>query len=132
LPVVVESELDERLPLPVEEALYRIAQEALHNVVKHAAARQVRVEVGRVKHGVRLRIQDDGKGFDPTQVPAGHLGLTGMEARAARIGATFSCRTEPGKGTTVEVLVPDAVTVAVGSEPGARRGPTPDPSIRDR
>ena len=48
LPVVVESTLEERLPLPIEEVLYRIAQEALHNVVKHANARQVRVEVGRI------------------------------------------------------------------------------------
>ncbi len=132
LPVVVEANLDERLPLPIEEALYRTAQEALHNVVKHAAARQVRVEVGRVKSGVRLRVVDDGRGFDPSQVPPGHLGLAGMEARAARIGATFSCKSEPGKGTTVEVLVPDAATEAAGSEPGARRGPQPDASIRDR
>ena len=70
LPVVVESTLgDERLPLAVEEALYRIAQEALHNVVKHAAAQQVRVEVGPSRDGVRLRIEDDGKGFDPKLVP---------------------------------------------------------------
>ena len=132
LPVVVESDLEDRLPLPVEEALYRIAQEALHNVVKHAAARQVRVEVGRVRDGVRLRVVDDGKGFDPEQVPAGHLGLTGMEARASRIGARFSCKSVPGKGTTVEVLVPEAASAAVGSEPGVRRGATPEASIRDR
>ena len=56
LPIVVESTLDERLPLPIEEVLYRIAQEALHNVVKHAGARQVRLEVGRIASGVRLRI----------------------------------------------------------------------------
>ena len=48
LPIVVESTLDERLPLPIEEVLYRISQEALHNVVKHAGARQVRLEVGRI------------------------------------------------------------------------------------
>jgi PAS domain S-box-containing protein len=132
LPVVVESHLEERLPLPVEETLYRIAQEALHNVVKHAAARQVRVDVRRVRNNVRLRIEDDGKGFDPTQVPAGHLGLAGMEARAARIGATFSCRSEAGKGTTIEVLVPEVASVAAGAETGTHRGPAPDPSIRDR
>ncbi len=131
LPVVVESDLEERLPLPVEEALYRIAQEALHNVVKHATAQQVRVELGRTRAGVRLRVQDDGRGFDPASVPAGHLGLAGMEARAARIGATFTCKSVPGKGTTIEVLVPDA-TLGAGSEPGARRGPAPTPSIRDR
>ena len=130
LPVVVESDLDERLPLPVEESLYRIAQEALHNVVKHAAAHQVRVEVGRARGGVRLRIADDGKGFDPRQVPAGHLGLAGMESRASRIGATFSCKSQPGKGTTIEVLVPDVA--AAGTETGTHRGPAPNPSIRDR
>ena len=133
LPVVVESTLgDERLALAVEETLYRVAQEALHNVVKHAAARQVRVHVGRGRGGVRLRIEDDGKGFDPDHVPAGHLGLAGMQARAARIGASFTCRSVAGTGTTIEVVVPDSVAAAVGTDPGARRGPVPDPSIRDR
>ena len=74
----------------VEEGLYRIAQEALHNVVKHAGAKQVRVEVGRVPDGVHLRVVDDGRGFDPTAVPDGHLGLTGMQARAERLGGMLT------------------------------------------
>ena len=132
LPVVVESALgDERLPLQVEEALYRIAQEALHNVVKHAAAQQVRVEVGPSRDGVRLRIEDDGRGFDPKLVPAGHLGLAGMEARALRIGASFACRSVSGKGTTIEVVVPRSVITPAGGETGPRQAAA-DPSIRDR
>ena len=128
LPVVVESTLEERLALPVEETLYRIAQEALHNVVKHAGAHEVRLEIQRTQDAVRLRIVDDGRGFDPAQVPDGHLGLAGMRARAARIGATFSCRSEIGKGTTVEVLVPDGAAVVSD----ARVGLVPTGSIRDR
>jgi PAS domain S-box-containing protein len=132
LPVVVESELDERLPLQVEETLYRIAQEALHNVVKHAAAQQVRVEVGRVPGGVRLRVIDDGTGFDPGAVAAGHLGIAGMQARATRIGATFACRSQTGRGTTIEVHVPDAAAGPVDVTDGSRRGPEPSVSVRDR
>jgi len=127
LPVVVESTLDERLPLPIEEVLYRISQEALHNVVKHANARQVRVEIGRIKSGVRLSIIDDGKGFDPDRVPAGHLGLTGMQARATKIGARFACRSVSGEGTTIEVVVPTAAIAAGGATP-VPAGPA---SIRD-
>ena len=122
LPVVVESTVEERLPVQIEEVLYRIAQEALHNVVKHANARQVRVEVGRIAKGVRLRITDDGKGFDPDRVPDGHLGLAGMRARAAKIGARFSCRSVPGEGTTIEVVVPNAAIAALGTPAGRRRG----------
>jgi PAS domain S-box-containing protein len=110
LPIVVESDLADRLPLPAEEVLYRIAQEALHNVVKHAAAHRVRVELRREGAAVRLRVEDDGKGFDPEQVPDGHLGLAGMRARAERVGAEFSCTSQPGDGTTVEVrLGPEAL-----------------------
>jgi PAS domain S-box-containing protein len=127
LPVVVESTLDERLPLPIEEVLYRVSQEALHNIVKHAGARHVRLEVGRIAAGVRLRIADDGKGFDPARVPEGHLGLAGMGARADRIGARFSVKSVPGQGTTIEVLVPDAAIAAGGATPEVA-GPL---SIRD-
>ncbi len=127
LPVVVESTIDERLPLQVEEVLYRIAQEALHNVVKHANARQVRVEIGRIAKGVRLRISDDGRGFDPERVPDGHLGLAGMRARTAKIGARFSCRSVPGEGTTVEIVVPDTAIAALGAPPP----PAEPASIRD-
>ena len=105
LPIVVESDLTERLPLAVEEALYRIAQEALHNIVKHAKAKQVWVGIHAVGGGVRVRIQDDGRGFDPSTVPDGHLGLQGMRARADRLGATFSCTSRPDEGTTIEVTV---------------------------
>ncbi len=98
LPIVVETDLTDRLPLAAEEVLYRIAQEALHNVVKHAAARRVRVDVRREGSIVRLRVEDDGKGFDPSTVPDGHLGLAGMRARAERVGAEFSCISAAGRG----------------------------------
>ena len=114
LPVVVTSELTERLPLEIEEVLYRIAQEALHNVVKHAAARQVELAVDRRGSDVVLRIRDDGKGFDAALVPDGHLGLAGMRARADKIGATYVVRSRPGEGTTIEVVVPPSAIERAG------------------
>ena len=127
LPIVVDSEVDERLPLEIEETLYRISQEALHNVVKHAAARQVRLDIRRTGEGVRLRIEDDGKGFDPDAVPDGHLGIAGMRARAAKIDATLACRSEPGRGTTIEVLVPADV---IDRFPASSRPTEVAPSVR--
>ena len=73
LPIVLEVEVGGRLPLEVEETLYRIAQEALHNVVRHASAKQARLRVGHGDGWARLLVEDDGHGFDPAQVPAGHL-----------------------------------------------------------
>jgi PAS domain S-box-containing protein len=108
LPIVVTSDLGDRLPIVVEEVLYRISQEALHNIVKHAGARQVTLAIEVVDGaGVRLRIVDDGKGFDPAAVPDGHLGLAGMRARAEKIGAAFTVDARPGSGTTIEVVVPE-------------------------
>ena len=107
LPVVVEGELADRPSLDTEEALYRIAQEALHNVVKHAGAKQVRVEVGRVPDGIHLRVVDDGRGFDPGAVPDGHLGLAGMRARAERLGGVLTVTSIRDGGTTIDVVVPD-------------------------
>jgi len=115
LPILVTSELTERLPLPIEEVLYRISQEALHNVVKHAAAHQVTIAIERTKGGIRLRIADDGKGFDSARVPDGHLGLAGMRARAEKIGADFSVSSRSAAGTTIDVVVPDIVLAAASS-----------------
>jgi PAS domain S-box-containing protein len=132
LPIVVESDLADRLPLPAEETLYRIAQEALHNVVKHAAAHQVRVDVRRTDRGVRLLVEDDGKGFDPGSVPDGHLGLAGMRVRAERVGASFACTSQPGAGTTVEVTMDadalERLVEATTTRDEARSDPV---SIRD-
>ncbi len=108
LPVVVEGDLAVRPSLDCEEGLYRIAQEALHNVVKHAGAKQVRVEVGRVADGIHLRVIDDGRGFDPTAVPDGHLGLAGMQSRAERLGGTLTVASMRDRGTTIDVVIPDA------------------------
>jgi PAS domain S-box-containing protein len=133
LPIVVESDAPNRLPLAAEEVLYRIAQEALHNVVKHASAHQVRVDVRRHGEGVRLRVEDDGKGFDPDSVPDGHLGLAGMRARADRVGAAFSCASRVGEGTTVEVVMSIEVLDRLAAASDATR-PDPSPevaSIRD-
>jgi signal transduction histidine kinase len=107
LPIVVTSELSERLPLEIEEVVYRIAQEALHNVVKHAAARQVELTLDRRGDGLLLRIRDDGKGFDAAAVPEGHLGLAGMRARADKIGASLTVASRPSGGTVIEVIVPN-------------------------
>jgi PAS domain S-box-containing protein len=106
LPIMFESDLADRLPAEVEDALYRIGQEALHNVVKHAAAREVRVELKLADEGVRLLVADDGTGFDAAKVPTGHLGLAGMRVRAEKIGAVLQVRPTKGKGTTVAVLAP--------------------------
>ncbi|HEY6014706.1 MAG TPA: ATP-binding protein, partial [Candidatus Limnocylindrales bacterium] len=84
------------------------------------------LEVGRTAAGVQLRIEDDGKGFDPARVPDGHLGLAGMRARADKIGARFSCRSEPGQGTTIEVEVPEEAIAAAGPV----SGPSPVTQIR--
>jgi PAS domain S-box-containing protein len=123
LPIVVTSDVVDRLPLVLEEVLYRISQEALHNVVKHAAARQVTVSIEHAGAGIRLRIADDGKGFDAASVPEGHLGLAGMRARAEKIGASFAMTSRTGVGTTIEVGVPEEAIAL------ARAAEAPSPSV---
>lgn len=120
LPVVLEGELPERPSLEVEDTLYRIAQEALHNIVKHAGAREVRIEVEPLPDAVRLVVRDDGRGFDPERVPAGHLGLAGMRARAEKLGGRITVNSRPGRGTVVECIVP--TSGAAESLAGARGG----------
>ncbi len=106
LSILVEAELPDRLPLETEENLYRIATEALHNVVKHAGASQAHVRLAQASGIVTLTIRDDGRGFAPQRLTEVNLGLAGMRARAERIGGTLQVRSQPGQGTTIVVAVP--------------------------
>jgi PAS domain S-box-containing protein len=103
------------LPLPIEDALYRITQEAVHNTVKHAHAHAVSVRVDRMSGSVRLEISDDGAGFEHGAEGKG-LGLTGMADRAARLGGSVDVDSAPGRGTRVRVRIPVDIA-AEGSPP---------------
>ncbi len=94
------------LPLRLEAGLYRIAQEALANVARHADARHVTLGLVTTPDQVRLRVEDDGQGFDPSLVPRGRYGLIGLSERAKLLGGVFKLESSPGAGTRVEVLVP--------------------------
>jgi PAS domain S-box-containing protein len=91
---------------PVEEALYRIAQEALNNALKHAAAEAVTVRVHTGQDIVRMSVVDDGRGFDPEIASQqGGMGLTTMRERAERVGGKLTVLSSPGQGTTVQIAV---------------------------
>jgi two-component system NarL family sensor kinase len=94
------------LPPDVEIGFYRIAREALSNVLRHARARSAAVELSVSPEAARLRITDDGVGFSPHQVPRGRFGLIGMNERAKLLGGTLHVDSHVGRGTTVEVAVP--------------------------
>jgi signal transduction histidine kinase len=102
----LKSDLAGRLPLAIEEGLFRIAQEALNNVVKHAHASAVEVSLLRHENEVTLEVSDDGIGFDQQAVKAhGGLGLPAMQERAAALGGQLSVWSSPGKGTRVVMEV---------------------------
>ncbi|MFC7221363.1 GAF domain-containing sensor histidine kinase [Streptomyces polyrhachis] len=96
------------LPATQEEALLRVAQEALHNALRHAAATGVEVRLARRGAGAVLTVRDDGRGFDPAAVRSAgrHLGLVSMRDRAAGVGGSLTVVSEPGKGTLIEMEVP--------------------------
>lgn len=97
---------DQRLPPEIEEGLYRIAQEALNNALKHAEARHIKVYLRQDGPTVVLEVADDGTGFDPSFAGMqGGLGLRGMEERAVQLGARLSVQSQPGAGTKVRVEV---------------------------
>ena len=103
-----------RLPEEVQVALYRIAQEALNNTIKHAQARRIELTMevvppvpaasGLPCGSLRLCVADDGRGFEPAQAARGRLGLESMRERAAMVGATFRLASWPGEGTEVTVV----------------------------
>jgi signal transduction histidine kinase len=107
-----------RLDGPVELALFRLTQEALRNIEKHANATSATVELDFSGEEIRLSVVDDGRGFAPAKnisdlLRAGKLGLLGMKERAELVGGSFELRSGPGKGTQVVARVPR------GGEPSA-------------
>jgi signal transduction histidine kinase len=98
-----------KLPEEMEQHLLRIAQEAVTNTIKHARAKEVRIQLAMADGKVRMRVADDGEGFEQTEAFSeigGHFGLLGMRERAERLGGELQLHSEPGEGTEVEVTVP--------------------------
>jgi signal transduction histidine kinase len=100
--------------------LYRVAQEALTNVARHAAASRVDVKIQKLNDAICMRIKDDGKGFQSERVlhakTSKRLGLLGMRERLDMVGGTFNIQSKPGKGTTVLAHVPLTSRTAGGGE----------------
>ena len=105
--VRVDFAADELPPLGAdrEAALYRVAQEALHNALRHSGAAEVRMTVCAAPRRVTLEVTDEGSGFVPELAPAG-LGLPSLRERAAGAGASLVIRSAPGHGTTVRLVMP--------------------------
>ena len=91
------------LPTDVQVAFYRLCQEGLNNIAKHAGASRVDIQLQYETGTVELRIRDDGRGFDPEQMPPGHYGLSMMRERATAVGATLSITSQPGHGTEIVI-----------------------------
>jgi len=104
--VELHAGVPDRLPAEIETALYRIVQETLTNVVKHARAGRVGILLTRKAHSVSVVVEDDGVGFEPSKTREGGLGLVGMRERVTLLGGRFEIESRPGYGTTFVVEVP--------------------------
>jgi len=104
------DELETRLSPEVETALFRICQEAMSNVARHAQATAVLIEVGADAREIRISVEDDGRGFDPDAPITGeqrkHWGIMGIRERAEILGGSAKVESAVGKGTRVEVRIP--------------------------
>jgi signal transduction histidine kinase len=97
--------ISRRLPAQIERGLLRISQEALSNVVKHAQAHEVRIELSLDSQQARLCVKDDGQGFHPELNP-GTFGLASMQDRTKALGGVWTIHSEPGRGTEVHASIP--------------------------
>lgn len=103
LKVSVQVKEQEVIPPQVHFVLYRVVQEALNNIAKHALASHIAISFNSASGQVDLTIQDDGLGFDPDRIGPGHLGLSIMKDRIENIGGTIETVTSEGKGTLIKV-----------------------------
>jgi signal transduction histidine kinase len=107
IPADVHTDVNGDLPSDVHLALYRIAQEAMNNVAKHANASSLVVDLTSSNGRVHLSVTDDGYGFEVAEVSSDHMGLVIMQERASEIGADLAVTSEPDAGTTVDVTWSD-------------------------
>jgi signal transduction histidine kinase len=109
--IAVSTELCDEpdLPLRAKQELYRIAQEAMHNTVKHARASRIDLRLEQTTGETLLEVRDNGAGFDTTVAYPGHLGLHSMRERVANLGGTFQVASTPGAGTCICVHIPGRV-----------------------
>jgi signal transduction histidine kinase len=101
---VEAGDVPESLPDEHKTCVYRVVQEALHNIVQHASARRVRVVVRRDRDRLAIAVEDDGRGFDPARQKG--MGLVGMEERVRHLDGTFEIRSRPGVGAALYIELP--------------------------
>jgi signal transduction histidine kinase len=108
--IVVETVLCEEPPVPLatKEALYRIAQEAINNAVKHARARRIALVLAYGPEDLILEVRDDGIGFESSGSFPGHLGLVSIRERVGRLGGKAEVESAPGCGTAIRAVIPSA------------------------
>jgi signal transduction histidine kinase len=125
--VRLQDGLVRELPPGIRTTAFRIVQEALANVRRHAGARSVEVALGERGGGLHVVVRDDGRGFDPSAPEEpGHLGLRAMPERAELVGGRLRIESGPGRGTTVEVWLP--LDAGVSDEAAGTPGVAP-PSL---
>jgi signal transduction histidine kinase len=115
---VTDENVPESLPDAVRTGIYRIVQEALHNIARHSGAKNANITVRHEQDSIVLSVEDDGSGFDPKRTRG--LGLVGMEERVKQLGGRMDVQSSPGKGTRLRVTLP-----LESQGPGAARSERP-------
>ena len=106
IPCELSIDLPPALPADVRECAVRVVGEALANITRHARAQHVAVALQPSDRLLDIEVRDDGVGFDPAQIGAGHYGLIGLRERVRLIGGTLNIESAPGQGTTLKVCLP--------------------------
>ncbi len=119
IPAEVHVRGERETPLEVEQALFRVAQEALANVARHSGAEHAEVDLAYTARAVKLRVADDGRGFEPARGAGRGFGLQSMRERLARLGGQVEVESKPGGGTRVVCVCPLAGQPAGPPETGS-------------
>ena len=122
IPSEVHVRGEREVPLETEQAVFRVAQEALANVAKHSGAQDTELDLVYTPEALTLRVADDGRGFDPAQNPGEGFGLQSMRERTVKRGGRMNVESAPGKGTRITCTVPlNGVPPEKGEKPWASK-----------